>query len=123
MKPFTLDLLVWYIYPIIAIIGAKFIISFFHLNQKYQLKAPDIATPLLMIGLYFFSTAALGRSVIAYYFISIILLGMGLVLIHAYFFDEVHYGRLFKMYWRMTFLLTIFLYGVLLCWNIFALVA
>lgn len=120
MQPFQLNLIIWYVYPIIAIFGSQFIVSFFHLKQKYQLKTPDVATPFLMIGLHFFSIAALSRSVLAYYFISIILLGMGLALVHAYFFDDIHYGRLFKMYWRMVFLLTIFLYAILLCWNLLA---
>lgn len=118
MQPFTFSLLIWYIFPIIAIFGAKFIVSFFRLNYKFQLKAPDLATFFLIIGIHNLSRLALGSTLLPYYFISIILLGMGLAFVHAYFFDDIHYGRWIKMYWRMVFLFTIFIYSILIVLDI-----
>ena len=122
MITFTISLLFWYLFPIIALFGAQFIVTFFQLKRKFNLKAPDIATFFLIFGFHQLSLEVLGTTVLAYYFMSIILLAIGLAFVHAYFFDEINYQRFFKMYWRMVFLFTLFIYILLIIVSLIGLI-
>lgn len=122
MITFTISLLFWYLFPIIALFGAQFIVTFFQLKRKFNLKAPDIATFFLIFGFHQLSLEVLGTTLLAYYFMSIILLAIGLAFVHAYFFDEINYQRFFKMYWRMVFLFTLFIYILLVIVSLIGLI-
>ncbi|EOT51375.1 MULTISPECIES: DUF3397 domain-containing protein [Enterococcus] len=122
MITFTISLLFWYLFPIIALFGAQFIVTFFQLKRKFNLKAPDIATFFLIFGFHQLSLEVLGTTLLAYYFMSIILLAIGLAFVHAYFFDEINYQRFFKMYWRMVFLFTLFIYILLIIVSLIGLI-
>lgn len=122
MITFTISLLFWYLFPIIALFGAQFIVTFFQLKRKFNLKAPDIATFFLIFGFHQLSLEVLGTTLLAYYFMSIILLAIGLAFVHTYFFDEINYQRFFKMYWRMVFLFTLFIYILLIIVSLIGLI-
>ncbi|MCJ0601829.1 DUF3397 family protein, partial [Enterococcus cecorum] len=50
------------------------------------------------------------ESILAYLFISAFILGIGIAVIQAYFYDEINYHVYFKMFWRFLFLLLIVFY-------------
>lgn len=122
MITLTLSIIFWYIFPVLALFFAQFIVAFFQLRKRWNIKAPDIATPLLIFGFHELSLEVLGNTLLAYYFMSIILLAIGLAFVHAYFFDEINYVRFFKMYWRMVFLFTLFIYVILIIVSLIGLI-
>ncbi len=114
LAKFSPLLLVWYIFPVIIMVGAQFLVETFHLKERFKIKAPDIAVPFLLIGVHEISKSFAPFSILPYVLLSICLLGIALVIFHAYRYREIVYGRFFKMFWRLTFLLTCLLYVVLI---------
>ncbi|NTR79822.1 DUF3397 domain-containing protein, partial [Enterococcus faecium] len=57
-------------------------------------------------------------SILPFFFISVLLLGICIAIFQAYYYEEIIYSRYFKMTWRLVFLLTIVLYAVLIIVNI-----
>jgi hypothetical protein len=44
---------------------------------------------------------------------------MGIAGFMAYMYGEINYKKFLKLFWRMTFVMTIFLYCILIIANIF----
>lgn len=91
----------------------------FKFDQKFKTNASDIAIPFLWIGLHTLSRNAFSKSVLPYFLISVFLLGMGIAGFMAYMYGEINYKKFLKLFWRMTFVMTIFLYCILIIANIF----
>lgn len=123
MVSFSIVMLFWYVFPVIVLFACNFVISTFSLTERFKIKAPDISIPFLFIGLNELSKNTYGQSIVPYMIISVLLLGICVALFQAYYYGEILYGRYFKMLWRLIFLLSISLYGLLIILNIFHYIA
>ncbi|MBP1041517.1 DUF3397 domain-containing protein [Vagococcus sp. BWB3-3] len=108
----------WYVFPIILLFACNFIVQSLALVKKYKLKSPDLATPLLLMGIHAISVDTFKVSAVPYLLILIFLLGIGIAVSHAYYYGDIQYKRYFKMFWRIVFLLTLILYILLTILNI-----
>lgn len=77
-----------------------------------------MSIPFLFLGLNELSKDSYNQSIVPYLIISVLLLGICVALFQAYYYGEILYGRYFKMFWRLTFLLTLLLYVLLILLNI-----
>ncbi|OJG22981.1 lipoprotein [Enterococcus caccae] len=111
-------MLFWYVFPVIVLFACNFIITTFSLTERFKIKAPDISIPFLFIGLNELSKDSYGQSIVPYMVISVLLLGICVAVFQAYYYGEILYGRYFKMFWRLVFLLSFILYGALVLLNI-----
>ncbi|MBO0473107.1 lipoprotein [Enterococcus sp. DIV0840] len=118
MVSFSVIMLFWYVFPVIVLFACNFIISTFSLTERFKVKAPDISIPFLFIGLNELSKDSYGQSIVPYMVISVLLLGICVAVFQAYYYGEILYGRYFKMFWRLVFLLSLVLYAVLILLNI-----
>ncbi|EOI05159.1 lipoprotein [Enterococcus moraviensis ATCC BAA-383] len=118
MVSFSVIMLFWYVFPVIVLFACNFIISTFSLTERFKVKAPDISIPFLFIGLNELSKDSYGQSIVPYMVISVLLLGICVAVFQAYYYGEILYGRYFKMFWRLVFLLSLILYAVLILLNI-----
>lgn len=118
MVSFSVIMLFWYVFPVIVLFACNFIISTFSLTERFKVKAPDISIPFLFIGLNELSKDSYGQSIVPYMVISVLLLGICVAVFQAYYYREILYGRYFKMFWRLVFLLSLILYAVLILLNI-----
>lgn len=108
----------WYIFPILVLFATRFAITRFSIFKKYAIKSVDLATFFLIIGLHELSMETYSGSIFPFWLIVVMLLGIVLAVFFAYYYGEVDYHRFFKMFWRLTFLLTIILYLVFIVLNI-----
>lgn len=118
MGSFSAMMLVWYVFPVVVLFACNYVISTFSLRERYKIKSPDISVPFLFLGIHELSKNSYGQSIFPYFIISILLLGIGIAVFHAYFYGDIIYSRYFKMFWRLVFLLTMVLYIVLVINNI-----
>ncbi|MBO0422661.1 hypothetical protein BCR22_06885 [Enterococcus plantarum] len=118
MVSFSIIMLFWYVFPVIVLFASNFIISTFSLTERFKVKAPDISIPFLFIGLNELSKDSYGQTIVPYMIISVLLLGICVAVFQAYYYGEILYGRYFKMFWRLVFLLSLVLYAVLILLNI-----
>lgn len=114
LASFSPILLLWYIFPIIVFLGSDYLVTTFKLKQRFNLKTPDITVPFLVVGMHEISKSITSFSILPYFLLTILLLGIGVVVFQAYRYREIMYGRFFKMFWRLTFLLSILIYFVLI---------
>lgn len=114
LASFSPILLLWYIFPIIVFLGSDYIVTTFKLKQRFNLKTPDITVPFLIVGMHEISKSISTFSILPYFLLTILLLGISVVVFQAYRYREIMYGRFFKMFWRLTFLLSILVYFILI---------
>lgn len=113
-------LLYWLLFPILVLLGSKILVSLFSLTRRFNIKTPDIAVVFLFVGIHFLSMAIFKESILPYFTLTIVILGMALAGFQAYFYDEIDYRRYLKLYWRSTFLfsmgieLVLVIFGMLL---------
>ncbi|MBM7710599.1 hypothetical protein JOD16_000159 [Enterococcus xiangfangensis] len=116
-----LVLLLWYIFPIIVFLASDYIVTIFKLKQRFNLKTPDITVPFLIVGMHEISKSISSFSILPYFLLTILLLGIGVVVFQTYRYREIMYGRFFKMFWRLTFLLSVLVYFALIVASIISL--
>ena len=114
LASFSPILLLWYIFPIIVFLGSDYIVTTFKLKQRFNLKTPDITVPFLIVGMHEISKSISSFSILPYFLLTILLLGISVVVFQAYRYREIMYGRFFKMFWRLTFLLSVRVYFILI---------
>ena len=114
LASFSPILLLWYIFPIIVFLGSDYIVTTFKLKQRFNLKTPDITVPFLIVGMHEISKSISSFSILPYFLLTILLLGISVVVFQAYRYREIMYGRFFKMFWRLTFLLSELVYFILI---------
>ncbi|MFC0233387.1 DUF3397 domain-containing protein [Vagococcus entomophilus] len=120
MGALSLQVVFWYIFPILLLFASSYIVTTFSLDTRFKVKAVDIATPFLLVGIHELSKVAFKHSVLPYILLTILLLGIIIAIVHAYYYHELNYRRYFKMYARFVFLLTFILYVVLIGLSFFA---
>lgn len=118
MVSFSAVMLFWYVFPIIVLFACNFVVSTFSLTERFKIKSTDISVPFLFIGMSVLSKDSYQQSIVPYLTISILLLGISVALFQAYYYGEILYGRYFKMFWRLTFLISMVLYVFLIILNI-----
>ncbi|MGC6767213.1 DUF3397 domain-containing protein [Enterococcus sp. LJL128] len=118
MVSFSIVMLLWYVFPVAVLFAVNYLISRLSLAETYKIKAPDIAIPFLLIGLHVLSKDTYGQSIIPYMLISILLLGICVAVFQAYYYGELIYGRFFKMFWRLNFLLILVVYVLMILANL-----
>lgn len=101
-------------FPVIILLGSDYIVSALKLKQRFNIKVPDISVPFLFVGMHEISKHISTFSILPYFLLTILLLGIAVVLFQAYRYREIVYGRFFKMFWRMTFLLSVVMYFILI---------
>lgn len=114
MATFSPILILWYIFPVIVFFASDYIVNLFKLKQRFNIKTPDITVPFLIVGMHEISKSFSTFSILPYFLLTILLLGIGVVVFQAYRYREIMYGRFFKMFWRLTFLLSILVYFILI---------
>lgn len=114
LASFSPILLLWYIFPIIVFLASDYIVTTFKLKQRFNLKTPDITVPFLIVGMHEISKSISTFSILPYFLLSILLLGISVVVFQAYRYREIMYVRFFKMFWRLTFLLSVLVYFILI---------
>ncbi|MDU5335649.1 DUF3397 domain-containing protein [Enterococcus sp.] len=114
LASFSPVLLLWYIFPIIVFLASDYIVTTFKLKQRFNLKTPDITIPFLIVGMHEISKSISSFSILPYFLLTILLLGISVVVFQAYRYREIMYGRFFKMFWRLTFLLSVLVYFILI---------
>ncbi|HIX69200.1 DUF3397 domain-containing protein [Enterococcus sp.] len=108
----------WYVFPVILLFATSFVASALSLQKKWHIKGPDLAVPFLWLGLQQISTNTFAVSILPYFVISILFLGILLVVFQAYYYGEIAYKRYFKMFWRLVFLFTLMTYLLLVIMDI-----
>ncbi|MGM0174335.1 hypothetical protein IGI53_001727 [Enterococcus sp. DIV0788_1] len=114
MAAFSPVILLWYIFPLIVFLASDYIVTTFKLKQRFNLRTPDITVPFLIVGMHEISKSISTFSILPYFLLTILLLGISVVVFQAYRYREIMYGRFFKMFWRLTFLLSVLMYLILI---------
>lgn len=114
MAAFSPVILLWYIFPLIVFLASDYIVTTFKLKQRFNLRTPDITVPFLIVGMHEISKSISTFSFLPYFLLTILLLGISVVVFQAYRYREIMYGRFFKMFWRLTFLLSVLMYLILI---------
>ncbi|MFC6202435.1 DUF3397 domain-containing protein [Lactiplantibacillus nangangensis] len=70
----------------------------------------DFWPPFLIVFTHFLTLQATDSSIVPYEVISLMIMGIGLTLLTVIQQGEILFGRFFKLYWRVTDLLTIVIY-------------
>lgn len=119
MGKFTFITFFWYLFPVILLFFSSFVVKKLRLGDKYSVKAPDIATPFLLVGIHFLSKSTFDESFLPYTLLIVLLVSMLIAVFQAYQFKEIRYKRYLKMVWRVTFLITLLIYFLLVLVSIF----
>lgn len=107
-------MVLWYVFPVIVLLAASYLTSALSLQKKWQIKGADLAVPFLWLGLHQISVNSFSVSILPYFVIAVLFLGILLVIFQAYYYGEIAYKRYFKMLWRLIFLFTLLSYLLLI---------
>ena len=104
------------LYPLIVFIALVFIFKFFRLRHltKRKLKNPDVFTIFLILGMQIFSKNVTSISIIPYYLLIISGLALVLLLLDLLYYKQFTYRRFLKLWWRLTFFITLIIYLILI---------
>ena len=119
MTTLTISTFFWFIFPVVLLLISSIVVKKTKINIKYGVKAPDIATPFLLIGIHNLSKATFDESFLPYTLLIVLLVSMLIAVFQAYQFKEIRYKRYLKMVWRVTFLFTLLIYFLLIIVSIF----
>lgn len=115
----TLIIFIWFALPIILFMGLNYILRRFSLKKYLKIRLVDIMVPILFLIENHIVQLLFKESVWPYLLISALVLGIGIAIVQAYFYDEIVYRFYLKMFWRFLFLLLVVLYVFLLFVAIF----
>lgn len=119
MTTLTISTFFWFIFPVVLLLISSIVVKKTKINIKYGVKAPDIATPFLLIGIHNLSKATFEESFLPYTLLIVLLVSMLIAVFQAYQYKEIRYKRYLKMVWRVTFLITLLIYFLLILVSIF----
>ena len=119
MTTLTISTFFWFIFPVVLLLISSIVVKKTKINIKYGVKAPDIATLFLLIGIHNLSKATFDESFLPYTLLIVLLVSMLIAVFQAYQFKEIRYKRYLKMVWRVTFLITLLIYFLLILVSIF----
>lgn len=103
------------LYPLIVFIALVFIFKFFRLRHltNRKLKIPGVFTLFLILGMQIFSKNVTSISIIPYYLLIISGLALILLLLDLFYYKQFAYRRFLKLWWRLTFFITLIIYLIL----------
>lgn len=103
------------LYPFFTFIALVFIFKFFRLRRltNRKLKIPDVLTLFLILGIHLFSKNITSISILPYYLLIISGLALTLLLLDLFYYKRFTYRRFLKLWWRLTFIITLLIYIVL----------
>ncbi|MGX7198912.1 DUF3397 domain-containing protein [Enterococcus nangangensis] len=104
----------WYIFPVLVLLATRYLVTSVPGLKRSPVKSVDLATFFLVIGLAELSKLTYGHSIFPFWLIGVALIGIGIAVFFGFYYGELEYPRFFKMFWRIVFLMTIFLYGALI---------
>ena len=119
MGTLTITTFFWYLFPVILLFLSSMFVKKLKISEKLGIKAPDVATPFLLIGIHFLSKSTFDESFLPYTLLIVLLVSMLIAVFQAYQFKEIRYKRYLKMVWRVTFLITLLIYFLLILVSIF----
>lgn len=104
------------LYPLLVFIALVFIFKFFRLRHltNRKLKIPDVFTLFLIFGMQFFSKNITSISILPYYLLIISGLALVLLLLDLFYYKRFSYRRFLKLWWRLTFFITLIIYLLLI---------
>lgn len=104
------------LYPLIVFIALVFIFKFFRLRHltNRKLKITDVFTIFLILGMQIFSKNVTSISIIPYYLLIISGLALVLLLLDLLYYKQFTYRRFLKLWWRLTFFITLIIYLILI---------
>lgn len=114
MRAFSPIIILWYVFPIIVLFASNFLVTTFHLKQRFKIKVPDITVPFLFVGIHEISKYMNPTSYLPYVLLTILILGMIVVIYQARRHREIFYRRFIKVFWRMAFLISSLAYLLLI---------
>ena len=109
-----LTILFWLIFPIIVLVASQFLIKFSGIKKYLAINAADLGTFFLIYGIFEMTRRLFTNSILPNFSLSILFIALTVVGFQIYRYQEFYYGKFFKMFWRLTFLFSIFTY--LICW-------
>lgn len=121
MNTLTITIFFWYIFPILLLFVSSLLVKKISLDEKYGIKASDVSTPFLLLGIRQLSRLTFDSSFLPYTLLIVLLVSMLIAVFQAYQFKEIKYKRYLKMVWRVTFLITLLIYFLLILTSIFTL--
>ncbi len=114
MATLTISTFFWFLFPVLLLFLSSIFVKKTKVNVKYGVKAPDVATPFLLVGIHNLSKSAFDESFLPYTLLIVLLVSMLIAVFQAYQFKEIKYKRYLKMVWRVTFLITLLIYNLLI---------
>ena len=114
MVTLTISTFFWFLFPVLLLFLSSIFVKKTKVNVKYGVKAPDVATPFLLVGIHNLSKSAFDESFLPYTLLIVLLVSMLIAVFQAYQFKEIKYKRYLKMVWRVTFLITLLIYTLLI---------
>ncbi|AQP54414.1 hypothetical protein CBF34_02050 [Vagococcus penaei] len=114
MKTISEFTLLWYIIPIALFILFKHFGKKYQIERKYGIRTPDLVTPFLLLSVHYISLNSLDESFFPYVTLMLLLIAMLVGVFQVYQFKELNLKKFLKMFWRITFLISFFLYLVLM---------
>lgn len=99
-------------YPLLVFIFLIFVFKFFRLRHitNHKLKMPDIFIIFLIVGLEFFSVKLAGFSALPYFVLVLSGLALVLLLLDLFYYQAFSWIRFFKLWWRISFFITLIFY-------------
>lgn len=100
------------LYPILIFIALVFIFKFFRLRRLFggRLRIPDVFILFLLFGLYKFSSDLTTLNLTPYLLLVLSSLALFLLLLDLFWFQQFRFRRFFKLFWRLSFFITLFAY-------------
>ncbi|MGT2666956.1 DUF3397 family protein [Streptococcus rifensis] len=78
--------------------------------RHFKIGVPDIALPLYALALYVVSAQTFYHSLLALYSLLLALLLLGITIYYLLKKRTIRFQRIFKVFWRLSFLLTFLFY-------------
>ena len=116
--PFTIAEIAFYIAPVLFLLILKSLIRKRLIIRHVAIKPPDVLVPFLLIGIHILSERTLKFSLLPYFAIFMLSLGIVIVCLMAYKKGEILFSRFFKTFWRFLFLFSFLMYYILVGLNI-----
>lgn len=106
-----------YFIALLLLFIIPFVVIYFnqYINRQFKqvnlpIKTPDILTIYQIFAIHWFSQIAFGRTWLVFLALLLAIAGLGMV---AYYLSKdiaIYYGRFFRIWWRLAFLVTFVLY-------------
>ncbi|MEY8458646.1 DUF3397 domain-containing protein [Lactococcus ileimucosae] len=100
------------LYPLLTWLVLVFAFKFLRIRQltRRKLLIADVYVLFLIYGLQLFSEQLTAVNILPYYLLILSILALILLLLDLFYYKAFNYKRFFKLFWRLTFIITLALY-------------